>query len=43
MTDREKCPNCGNEGQVFENSQPKRYCDDRACPVLTYNWEHPDD
>lgn len=36
------CPNCGKEGQLFENSPPKRYCNDRACPVLTYNWEHTD-
>jgi hypothetical protein len=36
------CPNCGKEGELFENNPPKRYCDDRACPVVTYNWEHDD-
>ena len=32
------CPNCRKDGDAFDTREYKHYCDDEACPVITYDW-----
>jgi len=32
------CPNCRKTGEPYVTSKYKHYCDDEACPVLSYDW-----